>query len=173
MSIEFEWDAAKAEVNLRKHGVSFEEATTAFYDNMSITIPDPLHSEREARFVLLAGPAPVIWSQSCMSTAVREFVSSVHDQPRARSANSMKRQTEQDMLPEYDFSRGVRGKYVGRLAKGSNVVVLDRDVQRMFPDSAAVNAALRALGKAVEVTQRPATQSRRAARLRPKPARAA
>lgn len=53
MSIEFEWDAAKAEVNLRKHGVSFEEATTAFYDNMSITIPDPLHSEREARFVLL------------------------------------------------------------------------------------------------------------------------
>lgn len=48
---------------------------------------------------------------------------------------------------------GVRGKYINRLAKGSNIVVLDNDVQKLFPDSAAVNAALRALGKAVEVAQ--------------------
>lgn len=53
MSIEFEWDAAKAKSNLQKHGVSFEEATTAFYDVLSVTIPDPLHSEAEPRFVLL------------------------------------------------------------------------------------------------------------------------
>jgi uncharacterized DUF497 family protein len=53
MGIEFEWDSAKAEANLQKHGVSFEEATTAFYDALSSTIPDPLHSEAEARFVLL------------------------------------------------------------------------------------------------------------------------
>ncbi|MDH3461770.1 MAG: BrnT family toxin [Burkholderiaceae bacterium] len=53
MTIEFEWDAAKAEANHRKHGISFEEATTAFYDALSFTIPDPLHSQREARFVLL------------------------------------------------------------------------------------------------------------------------
>lgn len=53
MSIEFEWDLAKAAANLQKHGVSFEEATTAFYDTLSFTVPDPLHSEAEARFVLL------------------------------------------------------------------------------------------------------------------------
>jgi uncharacterized DUF497 family protein len=53
MAIEFEWDAAKAGANLRKHGVSFEEAATAFSDPLSSTIPDPLHSEREARCVLL------------------------------------------------------------------------------------------------------------------------
>lgn len=53
MAIEFEWDAAKAEANLRKHGVSFEEAATAFSDTLSTTIPDPLHSESEARYVLL------------------------------------------------------------------------------------------------------------------------
>jgi hypothetical protein len=76
------------------------------------------------------------------------------------------------MLPEYDFTRGVRGKYVARLAKGSNVVVLDRDVQRMFPDSAAVNAALRALGKAVEVTDRATGLNRRSTRTRAKVARA-
>lgn len=49
----FEWDRAKAEVNLAKHGVSFDEAATAFGDPLSRTIRDPDHSEDEDRFVLL------------------------------------------------------------------------------------------------------------------------
>ncbi|PAW83613.1 MAG: hypothetical protein B9S33_13465 [Pedosphaera sp. Tous-C6FEB] len=49
----FEWDQAKASVNLRKHGVSFEEAATAFADELSLTIPDPDHSQVEERFILL------------------------------------------------------------------------------------------------------------------------
>jgi len=53
MGIEFEWDPAKAEANLRKHGISFEDAATAFFDALSLTVPDPLHSEGEARLVLL------------------------------------------------------------------------------------------------------------------------
>ncbi len=48
-----------------------------------------------------------------------------------------------DMLPEYDFSAGVRGKYVRKFQEGSNVVVLEPDVAARFPDSAAVNEALR------------------------------
>lgn len=63
--------------------------------------------------------------------------------------------TDDDMLPEYDFSRGVRGKYAARMAKGSNVVVLDDDVHKLFPDSASVNTALRALAQAVAVAKRP------------------
>jgi len=54
-----------------------------------------------------------------------------------------------DMLDEYDFSKGVRGKYVKRLAAGSNVVVLSPDVAAVFPDSDSVNEALRALAKIV------------------------
>ena len=50
-----------------------------------------------------------------------------------------------DMQEEYDFSKGVRGKYAGRLAPGSNIVVLDPDVAGRFPDSKAVNDALRAI----------------------------
>ena len=50
-----------------------------------------------------------------------------------------------DVLDEYDFSNGVRGKYVERLAKGSNVVLLDPDVAEIFTDSESVNQALRAL----------------------------
>ena len=47
----FEWDHAKAKLNLRSHGVSFEEASTVFGDTHSITVHDPLHSDQEDRFV--------------------------------------------------------------------------------------------------------------------------
>ncbi len=77
----------------------------------------------------------------------------------------MTKTPDKDLLPEYDFSKGVRGKYAARMAKGSNVVVLDKDVQSLFPDSAAVNAALRALAQAVAVTRR-APRPRAAARKR-------
>ena len=53
MSLRFTWDPAKATANLRKHGVSFMEASTAFADPLSITIPDPDHSVSEERFVLI------------------------------------------------------------------------------------------------------------------------
>jgi hypothetical protein len=52
---------------------------------------------------------------------------------------------EPDMLDHYDFSKGVRGKYVERFAQGSNVVVLSPDLAEVFPDSESVNAALRLL----------------------------
>ncbi len=50
-----------------------------------------------------------------------------------------------DTLKEYDFSRGIRGKYQRRYARGTNVVVLDPDVVRVFPTAEAVNSSLRAL----------------------------
>jgi len=53
MALRFSWDPRKAASNLRKHGVSFEEAVTAFGDTLSLTIRDPEHSESEDRFVLL------------------------------------------------------------------------------------------------------------------------
>ena len=52
-----------------------------------------------------------------------------------------------EMLDEYDFSKGVRGKYAQRYAEGTNVVVLAPDVAAVFPDSESVNEALRALVK--------------------------
>lgn len=52
---------------------------------------------------------------------------------------------EFEMRDEYDFRGGVRGKYAERYARGTNVVLLDPDVAEVFPDSAAVNRALRAL----------------------------
>ena len=53
MEYNFEWDPRKAAANLKKHGVSFEEAITAFGDPSSLNMPDPDHSEGEQRFVVL------------------------------------------------------------------------------------------------------------------------
>lgn len=53
MSLQFEWDNKKAQTNLDKHDISFEEATTAFADELSITIDDPLHSQDEDRLILI------------------------------------------------------------------------------------------------------------------------
>jgi hypothetical protein len=50
-----------------------------------------------------------------------------------------------EMLPEYDFSDGVRGKYLERYRQETNVVLLEPDVAAAFPDSASVNQALRVL----------------------------
>jgi len=52
-TIHFEWDEPKEKANIKKHGVSFEEAKTVFYDERARLIPDPDHSENEDRFVLL------------------------------------------------------------------------------------------------------------------------
>ena len=49
--IEFEWDAAKAKINLIKHGVAFKEAVTVLRDPLGITIFDPDHSDEEDRFI--------------------------------------------------------------------------------------------------------------------------
>ncbi len=53
----FEWDTNKARRNLQIHGVSFDEASTAFGDTLSLTIHDPLHSNEEERFILIGNSA--------------------------------------------------------------------------------------------------------------------
>lgn len=73
----------------------------------------------------------------------------------------MKKSTSQkkkiEMLDEYDFSRGRRGKYASRYAKGSNVVVLEPDVVKVFKNSRSVNDALRGLADIIH------SQTKRAA----------
>ena len=57
MAVRFEWDPRKAEANLRKHGVSFDEASTVFGDPLAATVPDPDHSVDEARSITIGQSA--------------------------------------------------------------------------------------------------------------------
>jgi hypothetical protein len=56
------------------------------------------------------------------------------------------------MRAEYDFSKGVRGVTARRYAQGTNVVLLDADVAKVFPDAASVNQALRVLAQLAKAT---------------------
>ncbi len=67
------------------------------------------------------------------------------------------RKKKEEMLDEYDFSHGVRGKYASRYAKGSNVVVLEPDVVKVFQNSEAVNRALRGLAEIIHSQSKQAT----------------
>ena len=72
----------------------------------------------------------------------------------------MKQETEPDtMRPEYDFSSGVRGKHHEAYRRGTNIVLLEPDVAEVFKDSAAVNAALRALAQVARACTSSATDS--------------
>jgi len=164
MDLQFEWDDAKAAANVRKHGVSFEEAITVFGDPNAITIFDVEHSETEDRFA-----GGFLWSST--QNEARVFVSSVAGEQPRLNGDSMNREFEQqatdndEMLPEYDFSGGVRGKHYQAYRRGYQVIVhkmdgtaevrdfalpegaviLDPDVRVYFPDSEAVNRTLRGL----------------------------
>jgi len=59
-----------------------------------------------------------------------------------------------EMLDEYDFSQGVVGKYAKEYAEGTNIVVLDPDVAELFPNSEAVNQALRAIAQIIHQRSR-------------------
>jgi uncharacterized DUF497 family protein len=52
-ALDFDWDRRKAAANARKHGVTFEEARTAFFDENAMVFFDPDHSDDEDRFILL------------------------------------------------------------------------------------------------------------------------
>jgi len=62
-----------------------------------------------------------------------------------------------DMKAEYVFSKGVRGKYAKRYAEGTNIVFLDADLVKLFPDSESVNRALRSVVAARRRRQRKAS----------------
>ena len=59
-------------------------------------------------------------------------------------------QKDPDMLEEYDFSKGIRGKYAKRYAAGANVIVIEPDVAKYFPDHDSVNQALRSLSAVIK-----------------------
>jgi hypothetical protein len=74
------------------------------------------------------------------------------------SRNKVSEVGSDDILPEYDFSAGRRNKYAESYRQATNIVQLDPDVAELFPDSASVNEALRALGR---IAQRRKSRSRR------------
>lgn len=85
MGYVFEWDSQKARRNVRKHGVTFDEASTVFGDPLAILMPDPDHSEAEQRYVLLG-----------MSNRRRLLVVAFAERPPRTRLISARRATRQE-----------------------------------------------------------------------------
>lgn len=148
----FDWDKNKAAANREKHRVSFEEAATVFGDPLSDTFGDPDHSAEEFRFLIIghSETGRLYWFR--IRTTVKQFVLLPHARQRGASRKHMSKDktkiNKDEMRPEYDLSKlkgKTRGKYVERYREGTNLVLLESDVQAAFPDSVAVNEALRML----------------------------
>ena len=77
------------------------------------------------------------------------------------TARSRSNAPADELRSEYDFRGGVRGKYAARYTEGTNLVLLDPDVARAFPDATAVNEALRALAGIIERTREPKKRASR------------
>jgi len=81
-----------------------------------------------------------------------------------KTTSSKKRPSDIDtMRPEYDFSKAVRGATAARYAQGTNVVLLDPDVAEVFPDTQAVNEALRTFARLARVLVRAKAKQKRTA----------
>ncbi len=77
-----------------------------------------------------------------------------------------KMRNDPDMLEEYDFTHGIRGKYAKRYTEGTNVVVIEPDVAEYFPDHDAVNEALRGLAKIIKKRKKAEQAAQRGPRSR-------
>ena len=80
-----------------------------------------------------------------MLTHSTQWESSVQEKQQNMRGDNLKKLNNEDMLEEYDFTNGVRGKYADKYHRETNVVVLDPDIAKLFPNSESVNQALRSL----------------------------
>ena len=91
MALNFEWDANKAKSNLRKHGISFVEASAVFGDPRSLTIPDPIHSALENRFITIGLRIVENCSLSSIPTEATIFASSARESRADKNDGIMKK----------------------------------------------------------------------------------
>lgn len=161
--MKFEWDPRKATRNLRKHRVSFEEATTVFRDPLSVTAPDLTHSSSEYRFVTFGLSSTRKLLTIRTPSEEKLFESSPLDALQSKRERSMKKAKNSELndwgkanYKRADLGELVRGKYAKRIRETTNVVVLDPQVAKAFPNDEAVNSALRGL---IRTTRADAKQS--------------
>ena len=139
--ISFTWDPAKARKSLRKHGVSFDEAESVFYDDRARLVDDPDHSDSEDRFILL-GVSQALRVLGCRARLPRVRCCDSHhlgSKGNAPRAHGIRRARRPIMRTEYDFSRSRQKPYAARL-KRAVTIRLDEPTKRYRRCSRISNA---------------------------------
>lgn len=171
----YEWNPRKANANWRKHRVSFEEAATVFLDPFALTYPDPDHSTEEIREITIGNSTRY---RTLFLSHVQRFDRIriiVHEKQHQASAGNMKKpsakKNNDELRSEYDLSKlkgGVRGKYYRQAISGTNLVLIDPELTDVFPNTEAVNRALRLLVDTAESATNASRNRRSASKKRVK-----
>ena len=150
-SARFEWDDDKAEWNLIKHGVPFDKAVFVFNDPLAVTFPDLDHSDEEDReitFGSIAFNQVLVVSHTTREERIR-IISARHatKAERRRFMNKNSDEIRDELRPEYDFdfNKGVRGKYYTPKNGYTVLMRIDLDVLRHFETAEQINDGLRTL----------------------------
>lgn len=154
ISERFEWDDAKSEWNERKHGMTFPQAEQVFDDPLHATMTDARHAEVEDRYITIG---ETFWGKVLVVAHAergdRIRIISARRATRSEKRNYMEKEFDtindavtevDDLLPEYDFTGAVRGKYY-RPGKTIIRMTIDEDVARYFYSSELLNEGLRKL----------------------------
>jgi uncharacterized DUF497 family protein len=149
----FEWDDQKAESNLSKHGVSFNKATAVFEDPFSVTFNDLDHSFGELREITYGSTLfneVLVVSHTARGERIRIISARHADKAERRKfmnkkSDEIRDEASDDLRPHYDFdfSKGVRGKYYNPRHTVTTLMRIDNDILQHFSSAAEVNAALR------------------------------
>lgn len=131
MEIKFEWDKEKADTNLKKHKISFEEAKTVFYDPNALLIADPDHSEiKEDRFIIMgmSSKSKLLIVCHCYRKTTKLSESFLPEKQKRVKLTNMEKDKMRDC---YDFSKAIKNPYVGKL-KQQITIRLDEQVIDYF-----------------------------------------
>ena len=124
MTLLCQWDRQKDAKNRHKHGVSSDEARTVFFDPLAVTTPDSREGDEVRENTIgrsVAGRMLVVVSTE--RVGVFRLISARKPTrfDRENMKKAIKRDEIDEMLPEYDFSHGVRGKYYGKLTAATPI----------------------------------------------------
>ena len=164
MSLRFEWDPNKAEANLAKHEISFEEAMTVFADPLARIFPDEEHSVDELREIIIghsAGQQLILVNFTSIDDRVRIFSARIATRRERKimkktSVRKKKPVAEETLRSEYrfDYSKSKPNRFAAKISKGSVAVVLEPDVAEIFGSSEVVNDLLRSIIAAIPSSKR-------------------
>jgi uncharacterized DUF497 family protein len=153
MSLKFEWDPSKAVSNLSKHGVSFQEALTAFADPLARIFDDEDHSIKEQREIIIGHSAKERLLVVCFTAQGDSVRSLVHERQRDEREKNMKKTSSrrrpkgEEMRREYrfDYRKSRPNRFATLMKQGTIAVVLDPDVASVFQSPESVNSLLRSV----------------------------
>jgi len=164
MSFEFEWDPKKAEENLKRHHVAFDEALTVFADPLAriFDTTQTIRRTRRARSSsVILRSSGYCWYPS--PSGRPRYGSSVHgrrpsanDKIMSKASKRNRRSPREDLRAEYrfDYRKSRSNRFAARMGENAVAVVLEPDVAQVFDSSSSVNRLLRSVIAAVPSRRR-------------------